>query len=151
MLRQTGSMLTALLLAGCVMTNAHDGGRSAARAPAAKPPAVAAMDFGADCNKPVMLVVWIDHLDRARSGPYGEALRQSQIVRRHGGEYKAVSPPMRVIEGEWPSDRGFVVERYPCLEAFETFWYSDEYQRRIKPLREGSGQYTIALFEERER
>jgi len=115
------------------------------------PTPVAAMDFGPGCNKPVMLVVWIEHLDRAKSGKYGEALRSSQIVRRHGGEYKAVSPPLRTLEGEWPADRGFVVERYPCLAAFETFWYSDEYQKRIKPLREGSGEYTIALFEERAR
>lgn len=119
--------------------------------PAPSPIPVAAIDFGPGCNKPVMLVVWIEHLDREKSGPYGAALRRTQIVPRHGGEYKAVSPPLRLLEGAWPADRGFVVERYPCLAAFEKFWYSDEYQKTIKPLREGSGEYTVALFEERVR
>jgi uncharacterized protein (DUF1330 family) len=151
MQRQVGAVSAALMLVGCVTTDVP-GNRGVGVAPAeAKPPAVTAIDFGPECNKPVMLVVWIDHLDRAKSGPYGVALRSSKIVQRHGGEYKAVSPPLRVLEGEWPADRGFVVERYPCLKAFEAFWYSDEYQQRIKPLREDSGQYTIALFEERER
>ena len=51
-----------------------------------------------------------------------------------------------VLEGSWPSDRGFVVEHYPCLEAFKALWFSKEYQQRLKPLRAGSGDYTIALF-----
>ncbi len=108
------------------------------------------VEMPANCTRPVMLVVWIDHLDRSKSAAYGEALRRTKIVRRHSGQYKAVSPPLKVLEGEWPADRGFVVERYPCLEMFEKFWYSDEYQKEIRPLREGSGAYTVALFEERE-
>lgn len=101
------------------------------------------------CNKPVILVVWIEHLDRTRSRAYGEGLRSSQIVARNGGQYLAVSPPVLILEGEWPADRGFVTERYPCMAAFRAMWFSDEYQKRIKPLREGSGQYTIAVFDER--
>ncbi len=135
-------------LAACATMPPPIGGTSA---PVPAPPPMAALDFGPGCDKPVLLVVWVEHLDRAKSGQYAEALRSSQIVRRHGGEYKAVSPALRTLEGDWPQDRAFVVERYPCLAAFEAFWYSDEYQKRIKPLREGSGEYTIALFEERGR
>jgi uncharacterized protein (DUF1330 family) len=103
----------------------------------------------AACNKPVILVVWIEHLDRTRSKAYGDGLRSSKIVPRNGGQYVAVSPPLQVLEGEWPADRGFVTERYPCRAAFDAMWFSNEYQKRLKPLREGSGAYTIALFEER--
>lgn len=103
------------------------------------------------CDKPVILVVWIEHLDRAKSKAYGEGLRASGIVRRNGGEYMMVGPPEMVLEGEWPADRGFVTERYPCRAAFEAMWFSDEYQKTLKPLREGSGDYTIALFAERPR
>jgi len=154
MYRSLTMLAAAAALAGCAVAPSQTAPSSAAApvpAPVVVPAPMAAMDFGPGCNKPVMLVVWIEHLDRAKSGKYGDALRSSQIVRRHGGEYKAVSPPLRVLEGEWPADRGFVIERYPCLAAFEAFWYSDEYQKRIKPLREGSGEYNVMLFEERGR
>jgi uncharacterized protein (DUF1330 family) len=98
------------------------------------------------CKDPVYLVVWIEHLDRTKSKGYGEALRSSGIVARHGGEYQAVGPPALVLEGEWPADRGFVVERYPCMAELQRMWYSDEYQKRLKPLRAGSGEYTVAVF-----
>lgn len=116
-------------------------------APPAPPPSVIT-DLTA-CNKPVLLVVWIEALDRSKSGAYGKALRESKLVPSHGGTYQAVSPPAELIEGEWPVDRGFVVERYPCRAAFERFWTSEEYQQKVKPLREGSGKYTVALFDER--
>jgi uncharacterized protein (DUF1330 family) len=93
----------------------------AASAATATPPAAPKT-----CKDPVYLVVWIEHLDRTKSKAYGDGLRSSGIVARHGGEYQAVSPPALVLEGKWPADRGFVVERYPCME--------------------GSGDYTVAVF-----
>ena len=120
----------------------------AAPAPAPPAPPVPPSSQPADtgCSAPVYLVVWIDHLDRSKSKAYGEALRSSGIVKRNGGQYQMVSPPALLLEGEWPADRGFVVERYPCLAAFKAMWYSEEYQKRIKPLRDNSGTYTVALF-----
>ena len=100
------------------------------------------------CDDPVYLVVWIENLDRSKSGAYAAALRESGLVRRNGGEYLMVSPPNLMLEGDWPEERGFVVERYPCRAAFENFWFSDTYQNELIPLREGSGDYTIALFED---
>ncbi|MEO0412842.1 MAG: DUF1330 domain-containing protein [Pseudomonadota bacterium] len=102
---------------------------------------------GQPCERPVYLVVSIENLNRKKSAAYGKALRASKIVSRHGGEYLAVSPPTLLLEGEWPDDRGFVIERYPCKLALETMWNSDEYQNNIKPLRDGSGIYTVALFD----
>jgi uncharacterized protein (DUF1330 family) len=113
-------------------------------APTPRP--TAASSAAALCSEPVLLVVWIDGLDRSKSGAYGQALRSSQIVKRNGGRYLAVSPPELMLEGDWPADRGFVIEEYPCIEAFRSMWYSEEYQKKIKPLREGSGTYTIGLF-----
>jgi uncharacterized protein (DUF1330 family) len=100
----------------------------------------------ASCNDPVLLLVWIEGLDRAKSKPYGDGLRATQIVPRHGGRYLAVSPPTLVLEGKWPAERGFVVEQYPCEQAFREMWFSREYQEKLKPLRDGSGEYTVALF-----
>lgn len=134
---------TALWTAGCAADGPMDTPPSAAAmAPAAAVPGAPA---GA-CAEPVYLVVWIEHLNRTKSKAYGDALRASQIVRRHGGRYIAVSPPILPLEGNWPADRGVVIEEYPCLEALRTMWFSDEYQKQLKPLREGSGEYTVGVF-----
>jgi uncharacterized protein (DUF1330 family) len=114
-------------------------GALAAQTPPPAPPVAA-------CAEPVYLVVWVDKLDRTKSRAYGEGLRSSGIVRRNGGKYQLVSPPLMMLEGEWPADRGFVVESYPCLDALKAMWFSDEYQKKLKPLRAGSGEYTVAVF-----
>jgi uncharacterized protein (DUF1330 family) len=101
-----------------------------------------------NCTRPAYLVVWIDNLDRAKSGPYGDALRKTQIVPSYGGEYKATGKPSLLLEGTWPEGRAVVVEKYPCLEAIKKFWYSEQYQKEVMPLRAGSGDYTVAAFEE---
>lgn len=100
-----------------------------------------------NCTKPVYLMVHIEQLDRTKSAAYGKALRKSGIVSRYGGEYLMVSPPSLMLEGDWPADNGFMIERYPCRAMFEAMWFSDEYQNELKPLRDGSGVYTVALFD----
>lgn len=124
-------------------------GRSGEIAPAAfnALAQTAKVPLPAGCERPAYLVVSIDDLDRSKSAPYGEALRRTQIVPRHGGEYVAVGSSPLVLEGTWPAGRSMVVERYPCLEMIKAFWYSDEYQKEIMPLRAGSGTYTVVAFE----
>lgn len=98
------------------------------------------------CNEPVILIVWVDGFDRAKSKAYGDGLRSTKIVPRHGGRYIAVSPPVEVLEGAWPAERAVVVEQYPCQQAFREMWFSREYEDKLKPLRAGTGDYKIALF-----
>jgi uncharacterized protein (DUF1330 family) len=102
------------------------------------------------CNKAVYLVVQIERLNRNKTKAYGEALRSSGIVRRFGGVYKAWGSPQAVLEGRWGTNDALIIERYPCREALDAMWNSDEYQNRIKPLRAGSGHYTITIFNEAE-
>lgn len=109
----------------------------------------AAITRDASCNKPALLVVTMDDLDLSKTKAYGAALRRTQIVRRHGGSYVAYGEPNLKLEGDWPAGRAMVIERYPCLEALRQFWQSDQYQKEIKPLREGAGRFTVAAFEER--
>ena len=101
-----------------------------------------------NCARPAYLVVSIDNLNRDKSRAYGEALRRTQIVASYGGSYKISGSPAVVLEGEWPKGRSYVVEQYPCLDAIKQFWASDQYQKEIKPLREGSGDYNVVAFEE---
>lgn len=99
------------------------------------------------CDKPVYLVISVDRFDRVKARPYAEAMRASGIVKRNEGSYRISGRPAQVLEGDWPQDRGFVIEHYPCRAAFDRMWLSAEYQEKLKPLRAGTGDYTIALFD----
>ncbi len=49
------------------------------------------------------------------------------------------------FEGKPPPTRGVVISRFPCLEAAERFWYSDEYAE-ILPLREGIAEFEVIVL-----
>ena len=119
---------------------------TAAAVQSATPASASRSAVPAVCNDPVYMLVMVDRLDRTKSKAYGDGLRSTGIVKRHGGQYKAVGAPLVMLEGAWPKDRSMVLETYPCLEALRTMWYSEEYQKRLKPLRAGSGEYTVAVF-----
>jgi hypothetical protein len=34
------------------------------------------------------------------------------------------------------------------MVELQRMWYSEEYQKKLKPLRAGSGEYTVAVFNE---
>jgi len=99
------------------------------------------------CNRPAYLIVLMEDLDREKTGEYARALRETGVVRAHGGEYLAYGNPDRVLEGDWPQERSFVIEQYPCLAAIEQFWYSDTYQQQVLPKREGAGRFTVIAAE----
>lgn len=98
-------------------------------------------------SQPVYLLVMVDDFDRAKFKPYQDALRSTGIITRNGGEYLAVGAPAQLLEGDWPKRRSFVLEKFPSMADFKNFWFSDEYQKKIKPLRDETGKYTIAVFE----
>ena len=144
-------MLKVLALAAAATPTLAAQGASAQPAARAEGAAQDPVTASPTCNAPVYLVVWVDHLNRAKSKAYGEGLRRSHIAGHYGGKYVAVSPPLEVLEGDWPPDRGFVLEEYPCLEAVKKLWYSEEYQKQLKPLRADSGDYKVAVFKKWDR
>ena len=42
--------------------------------------------------------------------------------------------------------RGVVVSRFPCLEAARQFWFSEQYQSEIMPLREGIAEFEVLVL-----
>lgn len=101
------------------------------------------------CNAPVYLVVLVEGFDRERAAPYAQALRSTGIVAAHGGRYRAAGAPLAVLEGDWPADRAFVVEEYPCAERALAMWNSPTYQDQVKPARAGTGRYSVILMRAR--
>ena len=71
-----------------------------------------------------------------------------ELVHKAGGEYLVRGPNTHVYEGDFLSGRHVIVSRFPSMDALKSFVESDEYQNKIKPLREGTGIYDIGAFEE---
>lgn len=99
-----------------------------------------------DERRPTYLLVTARVSDRAKLAIYNKALADSGLYARHGGRYLYVGPPANALEN-WPDGQSSVLAVFPSREAAEAFWNSDTYQREIKPLRDGAGDFSVALFD----
>ena len=100
---------------------------------------------GKRCNKPVRMLVYGDIHDRDKFIAYVRAIAASGLYEKTGGYYEGITPPLAVFEGKPSPTRGVVISRFPCLEAAERFWYSDEYAE-ILPLREGIAEFEVIVL-----
>lgn len=73
--------------------------------------------------------------------------RAADLTAEHGGEYVIRGKPHANVEGGLFDDRVAVISKFPTLEAAKALWNSDAYQKEIKPLRDGTGLYDVAIFE----
>jgi uncharacterized protein (DUF1330 family) len=74
--------------------------------------------------------------------------KSAELLSKYGAEYVVRGPAESVFEGEAFKGVAVVVSRWPSLERAKEFWNSEEYQKKVKPLREASGIYDIGLFPE---
>jgi len=84
--------------------------------------------------------------DRAKMGAYARALADSGLYARHGGFYRFIGPAAVPLEN-WPEGQSVVLAEFPNRAAAEAFWFSATYQTDVKPLRDGAGEFHVALFE----
>lgn len=92
-------------------------------------------------------VVAIARIDKMTDGLKVYIDKAAQLSAEHGAEYVVRGPANSVMEGEYLAGRSVVVSKFESLEKAEAFYNSDAYQNDIKPLREGSGVYDVAIFE----
>ena len=84
-----------------------------------------------------------------RTATFPEYVKKSaELLAKYGAEYVVRGPAQTVVEGDYLQGRSVVVSKWPSIERAMEFWNSDEYQKNIKPLREGSGVYDIGFFPE---
>jgi uncharacterized protein (DUF1330 family) len=113
------------------------------------PPAMPALpEKPVPCDKPAYLVVISTITDPVKIGVYREALRDSGLYPALGGYYITSGRPVEVLEGSTFKTSPIVVAKFPCAEAARRFWYSEVYQKKIVPLREGAGSFEVGIFEE---
>ena len=101
-------------------------------------------------GKPVYMVVSGPTHDRARMQAYAKAIADSGLYQKLGGYYVNHPRPVATFEGTLPQGHSTLIVRFPCLANARAFWYSKEYQERIKPLRldPSAGDYTVSVYEE---
>lgn len=63
-----------------------------------------------------------------------------------GGRYLARGTPIKVLEGQWLPRQRNVISVWPDAASAERFWYSDAYQKDIRPNRIGTSVNDIGLF-----
>lgn len=71
----------------------------------------------------------------------------ADLTAEHGASYVIRGAPETICEGDFLEGRVMVVSQWPSVEAAKAFWQSEEYQKNIKPLRDNTGIYDVAIFE----
>jgi uncharacterized protein (DUF1330 family) len=97
------------------------------------------------CVQPVRMLVYGEIKDRKAFGTYVRAIAASGLYPKNGGYYEAMSPALEVFEGSPPPGRGVIIARFPCLEAAQRFWHSEEYREIVK-LREGIAGFEVLVL-----
>ncbi len=121
---------------------------------ATPPPAASMSEVPANCREPVVMVVLGELSERGFQRPadgspgYGEQLRQSRLYERFQGWYLLSGRPVDVFEGRFDARRMLLAAEFPCLEAARRWYGSDDYTR-IRKLRDGAGEFTIAVWPKR--
>jgi uncharacterized protein (DUF1330 family) len=72
----------------------------------------------------------------------------ADLTAKLGAEYVIRGEPVTNCEGKIFDDRVLVISKWPSLEVAQSYWNSSEYQEKIKPLRDNTGIYDTAIFEE---
>jgi uncharacterized protein (DUF1330 family) len=101
-------------------------------------------------NRPVYMVVAGPTHDRARMQAYAKAIADSGLYQKLGGYYVNSPRVLATFEGEPPSGYTTLIVRFPCFANAKAFWYSKEYQEKIRPLRLGpsAGDYIVTVYPE---
>lgn len=71
----------------------------------------------------------------------------TQTAESFGGRYLARGVPTQVLEGQWLPRQRNVISLWKDTAAAEKFWFSDTYQKEIRPNRIGTSLNDIGLYE----
>jgi uncharacterized protein (DUF1330 family) len=73
--------------------------------------------------------------------------KSEQLALEYGGKYIIRGSAEKVAEGNQLLGRSLVVLEFKTLKKAESFFFSEAYQKEIKPLRNGTGVYDVGLYE----
>ena len=93
----------------------------------------------------IMLIDGVTH-NQKRMQLYAKALAESGLHQRAGSAYLNNPRHTRILEGKADRNHVSLMIDFPSECAALDFWNSPTYQKEIKPLRQGAGNYRIELF-----
>ena len=99
-----------------------------------------------NCNAPILLLGLNTVTDPAQYAIYAKVSGDSKLAFRHGYHRVYSGEPQTLLAGKWPDATTATLSEWPCVEAFEKFYYSDRYQKEILPLRKGAARYRLVAF-----
>jgi uncharacterized protein (DUF1330 family) len=73
--------------------------------------------------------------------------KSAALVAQHGGKYRIRGPHAENYEGDLLKGKVTILTEFPSMADLEAFVKGDEYQKNVRPLREGTGNYHVAFFE----
>jgi len=75
------------------------------------------------------------------------AQKSAELVHQHGGKYLVRGPAAENYEGDILVGKMIIMTEFPSMDDLQAFVKGEEYQKNVKPLREGTGNYHVAFFE----
>ncbi len=100
-----------------------------------------------NCTSTAFVVGMYTVRDPEQYAVYARALSASGLAPSFGMTIPfGARPPLKVSGGAWPEATTFNLTRWPCIDAFATFFLGDEYQNEILPLRDGAATYNLTEF-----
>ena len=75
------------------------------------------------------------------------AERSAALMKQHGGKYLVRGKPVENFDGDILKDKVIILTEFPTMDELQAFIKGDEYQKNIKHLRDGTGEYHIACYE----
>ena len=73
-------------------------------------------------------------------------LKSAELIAKHGGKYLVRGPSAGNIEGDFLQGKVVVLSEWSSVDDINAFINGDEYQNNVKHLRDGTGNYHIAIF-----
>lgn len=70
------------------------------------------------------------------------------MLKQHGGSYVVRGPADSIYEGDYLNGAVVIIAKFESMDKLKGFVESEAYQKDAKPLREGSGIYDVASYEE---
>jgi uncharacterized protein (DUF1330 family) len=75
------------------------------------------------------------------------AQKSADLAHKHGGRYIVRGKSAEVLEGDQLNGKSLVILEFPTMEQLLGFVKGDEYQKNVKPMRQGTGIYDIGIFD----
>jgi len=70
------------------------------------------------------------------------------MLKQHGGSYVVRGQADSIYEGDYLNGLTVIIAKFESMDKLKGFVESEAYKKDAKPLREGSGIYDIASYEE---